>query len=363
MSPSQSSSIPVIDLSAFTRNGSTAERLKAGKALCDACHRLGFANIAGHGLPDALVEEGFQWSRRLFDLPKEDKMKAPHPDTFLPHRGYSAPGIEKVYSKDDRTKQEEAGVEGQSLREISDYKESYEIGSENNSVQQNIWLPEEVLPGFRVFTTKLYWSLDEVAKTIIDAFATGLELSPTERKTLLKLHSGDSNNQLRLLHYPPVEADRLLQNLVGRMPAHQDWSSFTLDFQDEIGGLELRDPRDGGNFVFAKPISRNICVLNVGDMLERFTNGYFPSAMHRVVLPPTPNATSGNGTQSTGTVIPSRYSIPYFVAPDMEAVVKPFDSLITSASPSKYEPVRFDQYGEWLSKHMYHNGEGVTESK
>ena len=56
------------------------------------------------------------------------------------------------------------------------------------------------------------------------------------------------------------------------MPAHQDWSSFTLLFQDDVGGLELEDPRKPGSFIGAKPIP-GACVLNVGDMLQRFSNG------------------------------------------------------------------------------------------
>ena len=88
---------------------------------------------------------------------------------------------------------------------------------------------------------------------------------------MVKLHSGH-NNQLRLLHYPPIEAEKLAQKVVGRMPAHQDWSSFTMLFQDTCGGLELQDPRRPGTFVPAKPIP-GVAILNVGDMLQRFTNG------------------------------------------------------------------------------------------
>lgn len=98
-----------------------------------------------------------------------------------------------------------------------------------------------------------------------------LELSEQEKGEFFEFHSGH-NNQLRLLHYPPIEVEKLAQQVVGRMPAHQDWSSFTFVFQDDTGGLELEDPRNPGSFIAAKPIP-GACVLNVGDMLQRFSNG------------------------------------------------------------------------------------------
>ena len=120
--------------------------------------------------------------------------------------------------------------------------------------------------------TPFYWRLDQAAKRILSAFSLALNLSPSDRAHLLSLHSGH-NNQLRLLHYPAVEAAKLRHAVVGRMPAHQDWSSFTFVFQDGVGGLELEEPGRKGHFVPALPTVKGACVLNVGDMLQRFSNG------------------------------------------------------------------------------------------
>ena len=197
---------------------------------------------------------------------------------------------------------------------------------------------------------------------ILDALCLALELSDADRAHLKKLHSG-TNNQLRLLHYPPVESEKLAQRVVGRMPPHQDWSSFTFLFQDSMGGLEYQDPRDPDTYIPAKPTT-NACILNVGDMLQRYSNGkseqhlwsllivakdIFPSAMHRVTIPPS----------KTG-VLGSRYSIPYFVAPDHEALVACLPSCVEGEP--KYEPVRWCDYGEYMSKHMY-RGDGKDSSK
>ena len=121
-------SIPIIDLSSFP-TGSLSQRQRAAKSLTEACQTLGFTYITGHGIPPSLLQEAFAWSKKLYELPQEDKMKAPHPAAPMPHRGYSAAGLEKVYSKkaQEAAEEEEEEVDqgrngGASLREIRDHK-------------------------------------------------------------------------------------------------------------------------------------------------------------------------------------------------------------------------------------------------
>lgn len=163
-----------------------------------------------------------------------------------------------------------------------------------------------------------------------------LGLSAEDAARMKKQHSGQ-NNQLRLLHYPPTDPEKLASKEIERMPAHQDWSSFTFLFQDSVGGLELQDP-DTKQFVPSVPV-KGACILNVGDMLMRFSNGVFPSALHRVSLPPI----------SKETLVKSRYSIPYFFAPDHESVVEPLPTL----GKPNYDAVRFCDYNAYMSEHMY----------
>ena len=96
------------------------------------------------------------------------------------------------------------------------------MGSENNQMDYNIWLPEDVLPGFKKFTTELYWRLSKLCMTILEAFADGLDLSEAEKVVVRGLHSGH-NNQLRLLHYPPISEDKVGNEMLGRCPAHTDF--------------------------------------------------------------------------------------------------------------------------------------------
>lgn len=187
------------------------------------------------------------------------------------HRGYSWPGLEKVSQyihKDDADSDDEDAE----LRKVQDCKESYEIGSETFAQQPNQWLPEEVLPGFRKFMTGFYWSCYDTAKELLRAMAMGIGLDDPDY--LLKFHSGE-NNQLRLLHYPPVETEKLSSNALARMPAHSDWGSITMLFQDDCGGLQVEHPKKQGEFVDATPM-KGALVMNVGDLLMRWSNGELP---------------------------------------------------------------------------------------
>lgn len=101
-------------------------------------------------------------------------------------------------------------------------QESYEIGSERNGEQPNVWLPEPMLPGFRAFMMDFYWAFHQTARLVLGVIAEGIGLGEKETEELLHLHSG-LNNQLRLLHYPPVAAAEIKAGKLARMPAHSDW--------------------------------------------------------------------------------------------------------------------------------------------
>lgn len=92
--------IPIIDLSAFTSNGDLESREIAVKSLAENVSINGSVRISGHGIiPLGVLEEAFAVTKRLFDLPYEDKIKAPHPDLIVLHRGYSGPRREKGAAK------------------------------------------------------------------------------------------------------------------------------------------------------------------------------------------------------------------------------------------------------------------------
>ncbi|KAJ2927753.1 hypothetical protein H1R20_g9337, partial [Candolleomyces eurysporus] len=164
-------------------------------------------------------------------------MLAPHPPSGTHHRGYSAPGIEQV------AKSVNISEGSESLPTTSDIKESFECGKEDDSLMPNIWLPEDVLPGFREVCLDFYWTCYELEKHILRALAIAFDLAedyfmPFHRKV---------DNQLRLLHYPSVSYQH--GEDLSRIAAHTDYDTFTLLFQDDVGGLEVEDPHRPGIFV------------------------------------------------------------------------------------------------------------------
>ncbi|TKA81615.1 hypothetical protein B0A55_03553 [Friedmanniomyces simplex] len=341
-----SGAIPIVDFSRWHTNTSKADQFSVARDLTDACRTVGFVYITNHGLPQPLLDQAFNAAKRLFSLTHEEKMQAPHPDGPEVHRGYSFPGLEKVSQYaggDDEV--------GEQLRQVSDCKESYEIGSEENSQQPNVWLPEATLPGFRAFTTEFYWECNKVALEILRALAMGIGLEDPEY--LLRYHSGH-NNQLRLLHYPPIPAAELESRSVARMPAHSDWSTMTMLFQDDCGGLEVADPRTPGKFIPATPV-KGACVVNVGDLLMRWSNDYLISTLHRVTLPPLSDRFEGEHRMTR-----ARYSIPYFVTADADSLVECLPACTDAQHPIKYDPVTQEAYARTRAKLQYRTSKAVA---
>lgn len=109
--------IPVVDFAKWTAGGPS--RLQIAQEIVAACKKVGFVYIVNHSLPDSLLDEAFNWSRLFFDLPQQDKLKAPHPEGWAIHRGYSWPGLEKVSQTISTTDTQE---QAQQLRETPDIK-------------------------------------------------------------------------------------------------------------------------------------------------------------------------------------------------------------------------------------------------
>lgn len=358
-------SIPVIDFTPWTNDTSKDERNAASAELVKACKEVGFAYIINHGVPQAMVDDAFATSKRLYDLSLEQKMKAPHPPGWAHHRGYSWQGLEKVsaaHSKGDDHDQALADV----LRKTVDCKESYEIGSDQNLDQPNIWLPQSSLPEFRPFMTRFYWTCFSAASNILRALALGLGLE--EEDSLLCLHSGHYN-QLRLLHYPPVRTGAIEDGTMARMPAHTDWSSVSMLFQDDCGGLEIEYPYASGKFVPATPM-KGALVMNVGDLLMRWSNDYLHSTSHRVRLPPLPACLSppdhfpniANELQDPKEdevkgdhLTPSRYSIVYFLTTDPDRLIECLPACIDEekGNLARYEPITQRDYAAMRAKVQY----------
>ena len=116
---SPATKIPIVDFSKWKSATPPEERLKIAQELVSACRSGGFVYITNHGVPKETLDKAFEITKKLYDLPQEEKMKAAHPPGWAHHRGYSWPGLEKVSAalseKDDAKMVEQ-------LRKVTDCK-------------------------------------------------------------------------------------------------------------------------------------------------------------------------------------------------------------------------------------------------
>ncbi|KAF2122032.1 hypothetical protein BDV96DRAFT_482472 [Lophiotrema nucula] len=328
------SPIPVVDFGRFL-NGGKEEKEVVARQIDDAFRNVGFVYLRNHGVGRGMVDRCFDWSKKFFDLPLDTKMLAPHPPGGSHHRGYSAPGLEKVTQH-----QYDANELAKLRQDMPDFKESFESGNTTDESQPNIWLPEEKLPGFRSFMESFFPECENLVHGILDALSIALKvpepgLSPTHSESLF---------QLRILHYPSIGADELRKNKRSRINAHSDFGTLTLLFQDSVGGLEVEDPNKPGNFK-AAPAIEDAVLVNIGDLMARWSNDRWRSTVHRVGIPPSINTSTVNPNVNTEgkreeVTVPDRYSIPFFATANMDTIISALPGCWDEESnPKKYEDV------------------------
>ncbi|TFY83864.1 hypothetical protein EWM64_g140 [Hericium alpestre] len=259
----ESGAISLIDFAPFL-DGTKKEEV--ADAMLESFKSIGFVYLVNHGLPQEKINDMFSWSRQFFGSPMETKKLAPHPPSGAHHRGYSAPGMEKVvhqvFDKDDLAA---------NRAKAPDVKESFEVGREDSEDMPNIWLPEGVLPGFKEACLDFYWTMDELKFTVLRALALGLRL---DEEFFVQYHQAH-DNQLRLLHYPSVPVESLQRDEIVRIGAHSDFGSITLLFQDEVGGLEVEDPNEPG--VFRNAVKIALRSWELGALAEAELEFFSPS--------------------------------------------------------------------------------------
>lgn len=155
-----------------------------------------------------------------------------------------------------------------------------------------------------------------------------------------------------MLHYPPVPRRGVGG---GRIGAHSDFGTLTLLWQDRVGGLEVKVRRAGEGekvegeeaWVHVAPVEGAVLV-NVGDLLERWSNGRWLSAVHRVVAPP--GEGEGEGEDE---VCQERYSLPFFATADDDTVIDALPGCWGPDNPKRYEAVTARDYVQMRMAALY----------
>ena len=304
--------IPVIDFSPFL-SGDTNLRKAVASQVYKACHEIGFMYIKNPGISQILIDQLFIQTKQFFALPVELKNKLAWSDEFS-NRGYV--GVERERLAPDKP---------------GDLKEAFNVGKEVNrdkrstedrsSLILNQWPPGQ--NDFRETVLEFYQACAQVADTICKALAIALNLPPS----FFSDRHNQQNHTLRLLHYPPLE--QLPKPGQVRAGEHSDYGSFTLLFQDQVGGLEVCTVQ--GEWIPAPYIPDTILV-NTGDLMQRWTNHVFCSTKHRVMIP------SGERVKR------SRYSVAFFCHPNDETEIACLESCKEPNRPPLYPPISAGDY-------------------
>lgn len=304
--------ITVIDLAPFI-TGAPGSRQAVAHQIAQACKEIGFMYLKNPGISSSLIDQVFTESKNFFDLTLAVKNQIAWSDEFS-NRGYVS--LEQERLAPDKP---------------ADLKEAFNIGKEIYSDQkntedkssqiQNQWLPGQ--DNFRKTALEFYQACAEAADIICQAFAIALDLP-------VSFFSDKHNQQhhtLRLLHYPPLE--RTPKPGQVRAGEHCDYGSFTLLFQDEVGGLEVCTAQ--GEWI-AAPYIRDTIIVNTGDLMQRWTNHVFCSTKHRVIIP------TGDEVKC------SRYSVAFFCHPNDDTEIACLESCKKPNRPPLYPPITAGDY-------------------
>lgn len=311
--------IPLIDLHGNLDADAPAAR-ESARALHDALARIGFAYIAGHNVQPATRDAAFAASRAFHASPLEQKQSLA---INAWHRGYMGMATSTIVTssvaKVTRPNMSESLM---LMHELPPDDPGLVAGLPMQGPNQ--W--PDWLPGFKPAMLDYVQEVDALGRYIVRLIALSLDLPPTA----LDHHFAHPTTFLRALHYPPQPP--VTDEQMGSAP-HTDYGIITLLAQDDSGGLQVR-PR-GGDWIEAPPIPHTY-VLNVGDMLARWTNGRFVSTPHRVI-----NRSGGD-----------RYSLPYFLDPSMDSLIECLPTCTDAAHPAQFEPIR---YGDYLLDRLNRN--------
>lgn len=271
--------IPFIDLCEL-------DEIEASTAIDNACRESGFFYVAGHGIAPSLTAGMFDVMKEFFARPSDFKLRY-HIRHSHPHqRGY-VPFFEENLGEGS----------------FADFKESYDLGvdlapdhpdvvSGKPFSAPNVW-PE--MAQFRETVAAYHAEMVRLGDKLVRLTALGLGLNPDYFDSAMS----DPVANLRLLHYPPRPVG---VEIIG-CGAHTDYGFLTILAQDDVSGLQIES--DQGGWITIPPIADTF-VVNLGDLLTRWTACRYRARRHQV---------TGGGSRD-------RYSIPFFLDPNVDAMIE-----------------------------------------
>jgi len=280
---------------------------------------VGFFYAKGHAVPQATIDATFAAARRFFDLPLERKTavdiaQSPNMRGYTPMLG-------------ENTHEDNAG----DLHEGFDL--ALELGADDPDVRAGVFgygpnqWPQD-LPGFQDALLAYQQALLDFGRHIFRAFALALEL----REDFFEDYLHKPMAHMRVLAYPSQEG-MIDEAQIGIGP-HSDYECFTMLCTDDVAALQVLN--SAGEWIQAPPLP-GCFIVNVGDLMARWTNDYFASTLHRAIN------TSGR----------QRYSIPFFFGPDSRSLIEVLPSCQNPAWPARYPAIEAGEYIRSRFDHTY----------
>ncbi|MAT05487.1 MAG: oxidoreductase [Acidimicrobiaceae bacterium] len=314
--------IPVIDL-APTRTGDPDARAAVAADIDRACRESGFLVVTGHDVDPELVQRLHDVTLELFRQPDDWKQRWDCAPDTLGLRGFyrvpsyvsagedvaTAPDVCELFTM---SRLGEPGVaDGAGLGDAADRYGIPNIWPDRPAELRAVWL-------------EYYGVMEALAADLMRLFALGLGLDEGTFDEAIDQHI----TNLTANYYPAVDHEPLPDQY--RKGPHSDWGTLTILYQDGTGGLEVVDRRTGG--WIDVPVIPGTFVVNIGDLMARWTNDHWNSTKHRVRVP-------SAELRST-----PRVSIPFFHHPNYDALVECLPSCTSADDPPKYPPVTAGAY-------------------
>jgi isopenicillin N synthase-like dioxygenase len=307
--------VPVIDIAAF-RTGDADARRHVAAAIGQAVHDIGFLVITGHGVDPALIGQAQSVSNAFFDLPLKVKRAVlrPAPDVargYIPLEGESVGRSRGLDVPGDLN-------ESLMIGPVDTTDDPYFTGpAAGKHFHPNLWpvdppaLRETFEPYFRV--------MGALAADLMAMFALALDLPEEFFADKIDRHI----SRLRVRNYPAPVAPPLPGQL--RAGAHADYGSLTiLRTEASPGGLQVLNR--AGAWVDA-PIVPDSFIVNIGELMARWTNERWRATLHRVVNPSAELAPESR-----------RLSLVFFHNPNYDAPVAALPGTVGAGETPKYPP-------------------------
>lgn len=274
-----------------------------------AYENYGFVIITDHGIPEPLIDRFLSLYKTFFAWSETDKRRY-HIQGGGGARGYTPFGIETAKGSSH-----------------FDLKEFWHVGRElpvghpyRHYMADNVWITE--IPEFKETCIEMFETFDRTGRRLLSAIARVLGLAPDFFEDKVQL----GNSVLRVIHYPPMPPNPAESIRAG---AHEDINVITLLLGAEEPGLQVLTRQ--GQWLSVNP-SPGSMVVNVGDMLQRLTNGMLRSTSHRVINPIRDRAQN------------ARFSMPFFLHFNPDFPIAALPSCVGPGKPEPLPPILAEEY-------------------